>query len=581
MRAAPGDAPLLEGVRGALEQSLLALAERRDLADLTAALREAVATVSRFLEADADDDAALEALEAAASTLTAAGARLTGDEATARRLDSASSLLADALGRLHRRARAGFAPARRADEILASLGVPRAHHVEVPAPRLLARDERGRAETYASLRAGELPAGDLAQVRAIARDCFEDLGSLGSLRRLHDFEPWVDARGFEQRLLDNLDALIALERPVAPGTPPLGLVEALFAYATEWIVPDYGRTFALAFTLCCLASETALRWVVLALRRSHPRTHPAFVDAFALGSSPGLDAALVELGADDDPAIVAVALQAMARRGRPDLATAVLILMRPAPDLVAAATDLAARLPAAAAVPLLSRVLDGVDPVAAAHAGAALASLGEARGAAHLRALLQGPHPAPEAAQRVAFETLCLLGQPGDAALVAAAAGADADRLAWLGWHGHADHVPLLLAALRRAFLAAEEGETYEPVERLARALDRLGGGAAPRPNGFGLTDLDERLAAWSQGFEERRPLEAARLRGGRSWTPVAIVDELSAPATRQQDRPLLARELALITRRAAHLDVTGWVAAQGQQLAAARELVERLPLGA
>lgn len=580
------DDPPLEGVRVALEQSLLALADRRDLADAVTSLREAVALVSGFLEAGPDDLEARADLERATAAVEAARSRLTGDEATARRLESAARWLADTLDRLHRRAppRPGGideAGARRSDEILASVGLPRLHHALVPAPRLLARDAVAASAARASLAAATPVTGDLAQVRAIARDCFEDLASLGSLRRLHDVEPWTDAAPFEQRLLDNLDALVALERPLGPGAPPVGLVDALYAYATEWLIPDYGRTFALAFTLSCLASETALRWVVLALRRSHPRTFPAFVDAFALGSSDAIDRTLVELCADDDPAIVAVALEAMARRGRPDVASTVLVLMRPfttgpSAALAEVAMDLAARLPAQTAVPLLSRLLEGAPPapLAAARAAAALATLGEARGVKHLRGLLQAAGDPAEPARRVAFEALCLLGSPLDGHLVATEAGADPVRLGWLAWHGHPDHVPLLVEALRRALTS---GEDYDTADRLARALERIGGGAAPRPTGFGAADLEARVEAWRRSFEERRPADATRLRRGLSWTPQAIVAELSARDTKQGDRPVLARELAFVTRRAVHLDVTGWVAAQDQQLAACRDLVERL----
>lgn len=568
------DDPQLQGVRVALEQSLLALADRRDLADITASLSEAVALLSRFLEAGPDDLEALDGLERATLTVEASRDRLAPDDATARRLDSTARALTDVLGRLQRRAPLrALEGTRRSDEILASVGLPRLHHVDVPAPRLLARDADAAAEVRRSLGAGAPVTGDLAQVRAIARDCFEDLASLGSLRRLHDVEPWIDAAPFEQRLLDNLDALIALERPLDPGAPPVGLVDALFAYATEWLIPDYGRTFALAFTLSCLATETAMRWVVLALRRSHPRTHPAFVDAFALGSSDAIDRTLIELCADDDAAIVAVALSAMARRGRPDVASTVLVLMRPAPALVEAATDLAARLPATVALPLLGRLLEGESPVAAASAAAALATLGDARGAKHLRGVLQGAASGGEPARRIAFETLCLIGSPLDRQILVAEAGADPARLAWLAWHGDPDHVPLLIEALRRALVSGAPGDTTEP---LARALERIGGGAPPRPTGFGTDDLEARLDAWRRAFEERRPIDATRLRGGLAWTPQAIVAELSAHATKQLERPLLARELALVTKRAVHVDVTGWVAAQEQQLSACQALVER-----
>ncbi|MDC0747528.1 hypothetical protein [Polyangium mundeleinium] len=579
--------PLLEGVRSALEDSLLAIADRSDTKDLADTLREGIALLSRLVEAAPRDEDALEALARTAAALKAARERLPVDAVVGNRIEGAARWLADASERLRGRlpARvlgAGAEAATQREEVVASVGVPRAHPVFVPPPRVLTREEaasvagaRGRALLGASRGA----AGDLAQIRAIARDCFEDIASLGSLRRLYEHEPWVDAGPFEQRLLDNLDALVALERPLDPAAPSLGLVESLFAYAIEWVVPDFGRTFALAFTLCCLDAETAMRWVVLALRRSHPRTYPAFVDAFALGSNEAIDRTLVELCREDDPAMVEVALEAMVRRGRVDMASAVLLLMRPSPSpgVLDKAIDLAARLPAQAATPLLARLLDNADLDTTASAAAALTTLGDARGPKHLRALLQRPRTEDFAtlrARRIALEALCLLGSPFDRNLLGTEASLDREGLPWLGWHGHPDHVPVLLEGIRRA---AANG-AFDEADRIGRALERIGGGSAPRPGALAGGDFEERLAAWLRAFEERRPLDNPRMRFGQPWTPSAIVTELSARGTRQGERPILARELALVTRRAAHVDVAGWVVVQERALAAARDALPRQP---
>src|SRR5262249_22112302 len=157
-----------------------------------------------------------------------------------------------------------------------------------------------------------------------------------------------------------------------------------------------------------------------------------------------------------------------------------------------------------------------LDPIAAAHAAAALATLGEGSGVKHLRALLGGA--AHDEARRVAFEALCLLGSPADQALLAGYAGATPARLAWLAWHGHPDHVLLIAAALKRVLMTAE---TYEDAEILARALERIGGGDAPRPTGFGPSDVEGRMDAWLRAFEERRPAGASRLRRGVAWAPM------------------------------------------------------------
>ena len=576
--------PLLEGVRSALEESLLAIADRSDTTEIVDTLREGIALLSRLVEDEPSDGDELEALARTSAALQAAREWLPGDEVVAKRLEAAARWLSDASerlrGRLPARVPGASAEAAQNQEFVASVGVPRAHSVFVPPPRVLSREEAMNADVArgrAALEASRSTAGDLAQIRSIARECFEDIASLGSLRRLYDHEPWVDSMAFEQRLLDNLDALVSLERPLDPAAPSLGLVESLFAYAIEWVVPDFGRTFALAFTLCCLDAETAMRWVVLALRRSHPRTYPAFVDAFALGSNEAIDRTLVELCREDDPALVEVALEAMARRGRVDTASAVLLLMRPSPSFAVLdkAIDLAARLPAQAAAPLLSRLIDGPDPDAAASAAAALTTLGDARGPKHLRAVLQRPRTDDAATLRargIAFEALCLLGSPLDRNLLGTEASLDRGGLPWLGWHGHPDHVPVLIEGIRRA---AADG-AFDEADRIARALERIGGGSAPRPGALAGGDFEARLAVWVRAFEERRPLDNPRMRFGQIWTPAAILTELSARGTRQGERPILARELALVTRRAAHLDVSGWVVVQERALAAARDLLPR-----
>lgn len=582
---------VLEGVRDALEESLLAVVDRASAAEGAERLREAIAILNRRIEAPARDIEALNELDRAAAIMKAAGEALGGDEVNGRRIEAAARRLSDTSEALRKGLSgrpAGPAGSQRSDAMLASVGVPRAHFADVPAPRVLARDEPAAEarRALAALEAAPGSAGEIRQIRALARDCFEDIASLGSLRKLYDSEPWIDAGPFEQRLLDALDAVVALDRPLDPGAPSLGLVEALYAYATEWTVPDFGRTFALAFTLCCLSPEAAMRWVVLALRRSHKRTYPAFVDAFALGSNEAIDRTLAELCSDADPAIVAVALEAMARRGRPDMGSSVMLLARPSAGLAVKAIDLAARMPAPAAGPLLSRFLSSPDPVAAASAAAALVTLGEARGSKHLRELLarrrqdepddaaaEARARAEAAARRIGLETLCLLGDPADRELVAAEAKSSADALPWLGWYGAAEHVPILVTALREALAA---GGMYEQVDRLASALERIGGDRLPRLGQVGPAELEARVTQWAQSLPERRPPDAARLRFGRPWTPLAVLDELEARTTRQGERPVLARELALATRRAVHIDVAGWIAAQRHALTAARDTLGR-----
>jgi hypothetical protein len=569
----------LDGLRRALEDGLLVVADRADWKKIADAHREWIALLSRVVDAESVDEQAITNLETCASEMKTTGEQWTEDISTSKRLEKAAKHLAEATDKL--RSRMPLRPLASGHEItpqapfLASMGIPRAHSVDVPPPRILLRDDPERTRSQNLAEWSGTSTGDLAQLRAIARDCFEDIGSLGNLRRLYDHEPWWDAARFEQRLLDNLDAVVSLDIPLDSNGARLHLAEALYAYATEWTIPDYGRTFALAFTLCCLDSETAMRWVSLALRRSHPKTYPAYVDAFVLGSNPSIDRALAELCRSDEPALVEVALEAMTRRGSPDMASLVLVLMRPSAMLAPKALALATRLPGTSALPLLNRLVEHSNPLIAAHAAAALLVLGDARGAKQLRGILQqGRQDEPQAksARQVAFEYLCLLGSPFDRSAVSVEANANLENIPWLGWHGHSDHLPTLIEAARRTARAG----TFPECDRIVTGLERMCGPGAPRPGGFGPDEFDAQLTAYIKTFEEKRPLNAERLRLGAAWSPIAVVTELATRDTRQGIRPTLAQELALITRGTVHVDVADWTAQQNRVLAGARDAVFR-----
>jgi hypothetical protein len=192
-----------------------------------------------------------------------------------------------------------------------------------------------------------------------------------------------------------------------------------------------------------------------------------------------------------------------------------------------------------------------------------------------LRAFLQQSRqdePDSRLARQVAFETLCLLGSSFDRSLVAVEANAMPENLPWLGWHGHPEHLPALFEAARRAALAG----TFPECDRIVVGIERLCGAGAPRPGGFGPTEFDKHLTAYVKAFEERRPLNAERLRSGAAWSPSVVAAELSARDTKQGVRPVLARELAIVTRGAVHVDVAGWTVQQERALAAARDAVFR-----
>src|SRR5262245_28191359 len=179
---------LLEGVRAALEESLLVLADDESAAAITEKLREAISILNRRIESEPRDIDAIDELDRAAAAMKAAARDLDGDELTAAPIQAAARWLSDASERLRRSVSPrplGPSGALPSSEMLASLGTPRPHHADVPAPRVFAADdlEPDAPSFREALEASPGLAGELAQIRAIARDCFEDIASLGSLRK--------------------------------------------------------------------------------------------------------------------------------------------------------------------------------------------------------------------------------------------------------------------------------------------------------------------------------------------------------------------------------------------------------------
>ncbi len=105
----------------------------------------------------------------------------------------------------------------------ASRGVPH-HHAFARQPlRVRFDDPDARDQPTAGKRLRVLnhraPATGLAaeriHVKRLARDCLEEIGAVGNLRRVDDAEPfdWHALQRFDQRLLNDLDALVALASP--------------------------------------------------------------------------------------------------------------------------------------------------------------------------------------------------------------------------------------------------------------------------------------------------------------------------------------------------------------------------------
>ncbi len=408
-----------------------------------------------------------------------------------------------------------------------------------------------------------------AHLHAVARDLMEDLGMLQALRRPLPDERWVGPERFEARVLAQLDALFSLTLATDPFEPVYALIEELHAYATEWAAPDRGRAFALALPLACIDGDAAARWLLAALRRSHPYTHPAFVDALALGASPRLGRAIGAALSGTEPSAVLIALlEAAERRRDVGASSLVLCLDHPEPAVVCAAARALARADRAVAQAVLSDLLARQGP-AALVAAELLAGMGEQHGFATLRGWLEvdlASSPGHRDPLRVgtALRALACLGAREDESLVLRAALELEGGLRWLGTYGHAPHAATL----------------YEIAEDPARGADARQGLAVLLGDAFrGVEDEtsgDAELRASVEADRAARREEAAsasvRWRGGGPHRGVVtLLAELLDPAARRDDRAAVVYELGMATRSVVPLDPSDWISRQRADIDALR----------
>lgn len=571
-------------------------------------LREALATVSSFRGKPQLDDSAVEELAHARALLGKALTMIaseTSRESVSDLADFLDKLRARSIELMVERDRHGTgrkAEPRLVDDVVLSLGTPAlVKGVAISVPRLFVEggekrrtalaktddddddddddedeDEAPISERRARSRNGD--EGERAQIEALARDAMEDLSSFSTLRVLSDDEPWKYGHAFERRLLANLDCLVSLARPVRSGAAELDLAEALFAYASEWIVPDRGRAFGFALTLCCIDSDSALLWVTMALRRAAYQTLPAYVDAFVLGSNPSIPTKLIGLLSDDvSREIVIVALEASLRRRIFNAGRMIPLSAHPDVEVAALATRCFAFAPQPLAQTGLSELSLASHPLVRVSAAVTMLEIGMAAQALQvLRDFIdetvgRGTVEAAgleRKALRVALRALAVNADPNDADRVWVTART-LRSYREVGFFGHVAHVPLLFATLDELSQADVSVElvlagTVELLERVAGAIHRITG---VNPPSFGSSRYD--LEGFKQLWAEHGPdvqavaMREGRVRFGRPWAKKRSVDELGDPETRQGDRRLLADELTLASDGQLRFDVDGWITDQ------------------
>lgn len=563
-------------------------------------LREALAATATFRQSKSLHPEAIEELARARSLLDKARGMIADEssrESVADVMDFLDKLRARAIESMVEQDRAGErkeAP-RFVDEHVLSLGTPAlVRGIVIPVPRWFAASGGGNAVVRvgdeededdeedeeaapeaARPRSRNGTPGERAQIEQLARDAMEDLASFSTLRVLGDDEPWKYGEGFERRLLANLDALVALARPTRRGAAELDLAEALFAYATEWIVPDRGRTFGFALTLGCVDSDSALLWVTMALRQAAVQTMPAYVDALVLASNPSIPSKLIGLLSDDvSRDVVLVALKAALRRKLFNGGRMMPLSAHPDAEVAALATRCFAFAPAPLAQSGLQELAASEHLSVRVAAGATMLELGLTVPGLQVlrdsidetvgRGKLEDSGPQRSAIHR-ALRSLALHGDPHDADRVWATARA-LHAYREVGYFGHIGHVPLLFATMDELSQAEVSvslvlAGVIDLLTQTAGALRRITG-IDPPSFGSSRYDLDGFKQLWASRAPEVQNVAytEGRLRFGRAWAKRRIVEELLDPETRQGDRRLLADELALVSGGQLRFDVDGWV---------------------
>lgn len=465
--------------------------------------------------------------------------------------------------RIQRPTVAVAAVARRADQELAE-GVP---------PDQEDDDDEDDGEAAAPVAD---PSLEQLQLERLARYCLEEIAAMGALRRPTQRHAWSVAQQHEERLLQSLDALVALG--ARDGMVGLDVVGQAVRYESEQFAIDPGRAFARAFVLGCLDGNDAVDAAALPLFGSDPRALRGVCDGLSLASNPEIAAAVRGvLGRTGDAQCLAAALE-IVRRRRGDVFGSVVPLSKH-PDRrvrVEVARCLAAIPRQHAAAPVLEQMLeDEEDDEVESAVVEALAVQAPRVGSNAARELL-GLSPQSRHAARLAH-VLAVTGDAGDLPRIVDGANGSPFVLAALGWLGHPGAVGPLVAALDAAPGALGAGDGQRAT--LAEALERiLGSGMRERLEGEDrLGDYDDAPVtaphAWREFWasNEHRFDPATRYRFGEPYTLDATLRELEDPATLAHLRDAGALELAVAVGPGGILDVRDWHARQSLWLLSLR----------
>lgn len=416
-------------------------------------------------------------------------------------------------------------------------------------------------------------------LRRVARDCLEDIAALRSLRQPIPTETWLDQAPFEQRLLDNVDAFVALGERALP---------SITLFHAEAPAPDPSRGFAVALALGCVEGTDTADVAVATMKQSAPEELPGFAEGFVLAPSPAIDAELAPLLDAPNPALAAVAIDVLGARGSLPADAPERVLSRRDPLLTRKlAVALGRAAPKTKALTVLSNLLDEEpDDDLFAIACTSLLRRGDGNVRQRLRDTIRARVPSRTA---IATELLALSGRHEDLPLLleGLAFAPAASVILALARHGHVDSLGALVALL--------DSNDEAVVPAAASALDFITSAGlretvqvpwnpeveppdgSPPPMRAVQRPIVDRLAWERWHVQARRHLDPrVKLRGGRPFAPVMIVDELesTAPPPRRAEAAL---ELVIATGVGTRFSTADWVARQKQQLSEVRAHVRSL----
>jgi hypothetical protein len=436
--------------------------------------------------------------------------------------------------------------------------------------------------------------------RRWARECFDEVAMLGMLRLPLLGDDWRAIEASEQRMLNNVDALLTF------GQPALEFLEEL---ALDAPVRDPWRTFAVALIGGSVRGRDALGMTERVLRDSveDPASVTAFVSAMKLAPHPDLQTLLRELLCDDDPSLRAGAAEVLTHRGwaDPELLDT---LMSDRPEVAAHAV-----MPMTLSKhPNTERAIDeAVQSPYPLHRQRGWEALAVSNHHERLRAILRKALTSPYG--DTAARLLGVFGSHDDVEALRERALAEpgqayCDALGFAGWP---DTVPDLIAVLD-----AEEPHTQIAA---ARALERItgagllddveiapeatierelpepdvGDAAVPPPTPLAQLVSDPRMQpsagspdtmelpttdpeAWKRCWAEYGANfdVATRYRRGFPLSPVTSLAEIDGPMATAAERWLAQLELAASTKRWVPLATDDLVTVQEESIAAWSTLV-------